>query len=53
MVEWVKWFVMDCIGERVSDGSIVAMVCQGDMGLMFFFMCGMGEIVCNGWQKVK
>jgi len=36
MVEWVKWFVMDCMGERVSDGGIVAMVCHGDMGLMFF-----------------
>ena len=36
MVEWVKWFVMDSMGERVSGGSIVAMVCHGDMDLMFF-----------------
>ena len=39
MVEWVKWFVMDSMGERVSDGGIVVIVCHGDMGLMFFFSC--------------
>lgn len=30
--------------------------CNGlswDMGLMFFFMCGMVEIVCHELQKVK
>ena len=32
------------MGERVSDDGIVAMVCHGDMGIMFFFMCGMGVI---------
>ena len=53
MVEWVKWFVMDCMGERVSDGSIVVMVFSWRHGSNVFFMCGMGEIVCNGWQKVK
>ena len=34
------------MGERVSHDGIVAIVCHGDMGIMFFFMCGMGEISC-------
>ena len=34
----MKWFVMGCKGERVSDGGMIAMICHGEMGLMFFFM---------------
>ena len=32
---------------------MIAMICHGDMGLMFFFffMCVMVEIVCHVWQR--
>lgn len=45
---------MGCMGERVSDGGMIVMICHGDMGLMFFFfffMCVMVEIVCHVWQR--
>ena len=42
----MKWFVMNCMGERVSDGGIIAIVCHGDiMGLMLFLfhVCNRGK----------
>ena len=30
---------MGCLGERVSDGGMIAMICHGDMGVMFFLSC--------------
>ena len=36
----MKWFIMDCMGERISGCGIIAMVSHGDiMGLMLFFSC--------------
>ena len=50
---------MDCMGERISDGGIIALVSHGDiMGLTFFFyvcnrgkeffMDGKAKMVCHG-----
>ena len=30
----MKWFVVVCLSERVSDGGMIAMIFHGDMGLM-------------------
>ena len=30
----MKWFVVVCVSERVSDGGMIAMIFHGDMGLM-------------------
>lgn len=43
---------MGCKGERVSDGGMIAMICHGEMGLMFFFyVCVMVEIAFHGWPR--
>ena len=54
MVEWVKWLVMDCMGERISDGGIIALVSHGDiMGLIFFYVCNRGkEFFMDGKAKM-
>lgn len=47
---------MVCHGLHGRKGFWWWHSCNGfswDMGLMFFFMCGMGEIVCHELQKVK
>ena len=36
MVEWVKWFVMDCMGERISDCGIIALVSHESNAFYFF-----------------
>lgn len=39
---------MGCMGERVSDGGMIAMICHGDMGLLKFFFH-----VCNGRNSLS
>lgn len=41
---------MGCMGERVSDGGMIALICHGDMGLMFFFFF---FHVCNGRNSLS
>ena len=38
----MKCFVMDCMGERVSDGGIIASLSWGHHG------CGMSVMCCHG-----
>ena len=44
----MKWFVVVCVSERVSDGGMIAMIFHGDMGLMLSSMLSVLEgIVLN------
>ena len=50
----MKWFVMDCMGERVSANGTIAMVCHGEIkGLIFFFMCVIGGNSSSWMAELK